>query len=373
MVLTRRAYKAISRWLPNEIITEIIQAAPQSDQASLCRVSKLFHGLCLPLLYRAVRLKTRSSIEAFCAAVLSNNALAELVRSFTAGFRIGLLTPQTSLTTVNSSKALLRLECLSIDISSLQTEHLRQLLHSTFPYLVHCSLGTHDCHHWSSQELDYTLVSFLLRHPALQTLHIQDWDRMEVWPSSSTRIPLLHLHQLQCPFRLVPSIFTGSLKNVGLDWFDIPAPNEVEKTFGALKSMARTDIPFICSNTTAGPSSGVFMPEILNSLSRNIPHTRTLQLEYANDDKVVIRCLMDCLPSFTGLAFLSLECWFPAHSGAQDEDLQTVQAFGEACSTLEGCRLHKCAWRKVAGMWEKYPVEDFMVLAGILTVQVIPF
>ncbi|KAJ7467476.1 hypothetical protein FB451DRAFT_1401484 [Mycena latifolia] len=92
MVLTRRAYKAISRWLPNEIITEIIQAAPQPDQASLCRVSKLFHGLCLPLLYRVVRLKTRASVEAFCIAVLSNTALTEFVRWFTSEWTVGSLT-----------------------------------------------------------------------------------------------------------------------------------------------------------------------------------------------------------------------------------------------------------------------------------------
>ncbi|KAJ6548162.1 hypothetical protein DFH09DRAFT_1087283 [Mycena vulgaris] len=48
MFLTRRAYKSISRWLPNEIITEIL-AASQADQASLCRVSKLFYALCRPL------------------------------------------------------------------------------------------------------------------------------------------------------------------------------------------------------------------------------------------------------------------------------------------------------------------------------------
>ncbi|KAJ7490808.1 hypothetical protein FB451DRAFT_1389566 [Mycena latifolia] len=83
MVLTRRAYKAISRWLPSEIILEIIQAAPQADRASLCRVSKLFHALGLPVLYRVVHLQTRASAEAFGPTVLSNIALGPLVRSFT--------------------------------------------------------------------------------------------------------------------------------------------------------------------------------------------------------------------------------------------------------------------------------------------------
>ncbi|KAJ6548171.1 hypothetical protein DFH09DRAFT_1281621, partial [Mycena vulgaris] len=88
MVLTRRGYKAISRWLPNEIMTEIIQEAPQNDLASLCRVSKLFHGLVVPVLYRAVHLD-HDGAAAFCDAILSNPGLAELVRSLTMAARRG--------------------------------------------------------------------------------------------------------------------------------------------------------------------------------------------------------------------------------------------------------------------------------------------
>jgi hypothetical protein len=84
MDLTRRTSKAISEWFPNEIITQIIEAAPQTaDREALCRASKLFHGLCAPILYRTVVLDNFISVAAFCSAVLSNRALAELVRSFT--------------------------------------------------------------------------------------------------------------------------------------------------------------------------------------------------------------------------------------------------------------------------------------------------
>ncbi|KAF7353954.1 hypothetical protein MVEN_01081800 [Mycena venus] len=83
MVLTRRAYKAISRWLPNEVISEIIQAAPPSDQAALCRTSQLFHALGVPMLYRIVVLCHYESIEGFCSTVLANpSKFAGLVRSF---------------------------------------------------------------------------------------------------------------------------------------------------------------------------------------------------------------------------------------------------------------------------------------------------
>ncbi|KAJ7675138.1 hypothetical protein B0H17DRAFT_1207877 [Mycena rosella] len=68
----RRAYKAISQWLPNEVLTEIIQAATQEDQASLCRVSKLFHALSLPVLNRTVRLAHYASASAFSSAIIEN-------------------------------------------------------------------------------------------------------------------------------------------------------------------------------------------------------------------------------------------------------------------------------------------------------------
>ncbi|KAJ7100492.1 hypothetical protein C8R44DRAFT_946970 [Mycena epipterygia] len=83
MVLTRRAYKAISRWLPNEVITEIIQAASQKDRAALCRTSKLFYGLSVPVLYRVVDIETHVCLLSFSAVISSNPDLAKAVRSFT--------------------------------------------------------------------------------------------------------------------------------------------------------------------------------------------------------------------------------------------------------------------------------------------------
>jgi hypothetical protein len=81
MVLTRRAYKSISRWLPNEVISETIQAAPQSDQIALCRTSKLFHALGIPVLYRVVELYGSSFMTGFCSTVLGNpSKFAGLVR-----------------------------------------------------------------------------------------------------------------------------------------------------------------------------------------------------------------------------------------------------------------------------------------------------
>ncbi|KAJ7186368.1 hypothetical protein C8R46DRAFT_1206380 [Mycena filopes] len=80
MVLTRRQYRAISRWLPNEIITEVITASPKADQAVLTRVSKLFYGLATPVLYKAVDLRTLAKINGFCSSILVNASLSQPVR-----------------------------------------------------------------------------------------------------------------------------------------------------------------------------------------------------------------------------------------------------------------------------------------------------
>jgi hypothetical protein len=69
-------------YLPDELLTDIFEAVPQSDRASVCRASKLFHALCLPLLYRVVDIPP-ASIESFCSAVLSNAVVPALVRSLT--------------------------------------------------------------------------------------------------------------------------------------------------------------------------------------------------------------------------------------------------------------------------------------------------
>ncbi|KAJ7454634.1 hypothetical protein B0H11DRAFT_1926461 [Mycena galericulata] len=89
MVLTRSVRKArsreIARWLPDELITEIIRNISKADQANLCRVSKLFRSLTLPVLNRDVALYVGNGpvLDAFCSALLANPARADAIRSFT--------------------------------------------------------------------------------------------------------------------------------------------------------------------------------------------------------------------------------------------------------------------------------------------------
>ncbi|KAJ7490811.1 hypothetical protein FB451DRAFT_1552416 [Mycena latifolia] len=360
MVLTRRAYKAISRWLPNEIIIEIIQAASQSDRASLCRVSNLFHALCLPVLYRIVHLQTRASAEAFGPTILSDTALGPLVRSFTMGHAC-FFGPKLSPLVLDVCKTLSNLEDLSMPIASIPG--LRELLLCTFPQLSRCNMKGGG--EWSSKEKD-DLVVFLLRHPALTTLYIP-----AIYPTLTTRLPLGRLQELKCPAALVPFIVAHNLHEARLDWYDCEGdvPCDVEKTIIALRSMTRTDVPFVCSIDVYT----LQFTEIVDSISRNLPHTKTLRLKLNLPFFNPQDPLINCLPCFTHLAFLSLECLPRLHNNkfihtlrdTEEEDHQIAQAFGDVCPTLEACRLNRSAWRNSNGMWEAFSKEEFKELSGI--------
>ncbi|KAJ7629581.1 hypothetical protein B0H17DRAFT_1218142 [Mycena rosella] len=351
MVLTRRAYKAISRWLPNEIITEIVQLTLRSDQASLSRVSTLFRDLCLPILYRVVRLNSRASVAGFGAAVLSNNALAELVRSYTAADFFGV--PSSLL--MDSSKALIRLESLSLH-QSLAGADLRALLGLTFPHLVRCRLRTATLqlgpkYAFPSAEKQDVLMSFLLRHPALENLHIEDPYHMEVWPSQSARIPLLHLQRLRCPAKIVPSIDTTNLRRARLCW-----------NTGVL----------ILSNPPKSKTSSFRFGRWPTPISpSNMPNMRTLQLgltfgpTHIDEHNEIMGHLKNYLPRFMTLAFLSLEYTTIWPSAPTFDEKQAIDSLSTVCPTLEACRLHDHAWRKMAGRWEEYAVEEFEALAGL--------
>ncbi|KAJ6548172.1 hypothetical protein DFH09DRAFT_1169908 [Mycena vulgaris] len=163
-------------------------------------------------------------------------------------------------------------------------------------------------------------------------------------------------------------MLANRLKEATLDW-DTPRTVDIEMIVRALSSMTHPDVPFVCSNYHCGSN----FAEIVNSVSRNIPHTRTLSirlLELPMPKHAVIGQFIDCLPRFPGLRFFALEVMYPCSkyfwdNEEEEADKKTVEMLGDASPTLEACCLHQCAWRKVNGAWEKYPVEDFMVLAGL--------
>ncbi|KAJ7244108.1 hypothetical protein C8J57DRAFT_1556138 [Mycena rebaudengoi] len=81
-MLTRRAAKCILRFLPNELLTEVMAKATTADQVALCRVSKLFNRLARRVLYRTLALASPRAVLTCCHRLVSNPELALLVKSF---------------------------------------------------------------------------------------------------------------------------------------------------------------------------------------------------------------------------------------------------------------------------------------------------
>ncbi|KAJ7777164.1 hypothetical protein B0H16DRAFT_1712208 [Mycena metata] len=338
MVLTRRAYKSIARWLPNEVITEIIQAAPPRDQASLCRTTKLFEGLGVPILYRVVNLQVEDaeSIEAFCSTIASHTSkFAKLVRSFTANANLMYYTELDGLNAPlwECVKTLFNLEKLRIRGSLAYGHGVPEWLSLTFPRLDHGELYVTG-RDWTSKERRGTLASFLLRHPALKSVRITDFISLELWPPTATRIPLHDLQRIWAPPTVFPALVVDDLREVRLDWqcdYEVNM-TPAEPTFIALSAMARD-----------GPPD-------------KIPHVKKH------------------LPRFTHLEFFAFESLDEVDGRltfgeTEAEDQLTVHDFGDLCPTLQACRLSKNAWRRVNGTWERFPADDFLARAGITLVD----
>ncbi|KAJ7100507.1 Alpha/Beta hydrolase protein [Mycena epipterygia] len=111
--------------------------------------------------------------------------------------------------------------------------------------------------------------------------------------------------------------------------------DELENLIVTLNSLPRHDIPFTCC--IEDWDDAIDTPQIMDSISRNIPHTvtKTLQLVCLDadfdDNEIVntIHRIRECLPRFTGLVYLGMEGYRPVEN--------EVKAWGDACPMLEAC------------------------------------
>ncbi|KAJ6487185.1 hypothetical protein C8R47DRAFT_517426 [Mycena vitilis] len=365
MVLTRRQYKDISRWFPNEIIAEVVQVAPQADQAALCRVSRLFHSVGIPVLYRAVEVVGRDSMKAVSLVILSNPLLPDLVRSFSAtGDRAqwsdtnATSTPQI----LSALKLLLRLEDLSLIHFTIREEDRHSFLQLSFP----CLRGCHFDFSTIGGGIFPLVFYFAQHHPSLRSLFVSMSGNAPGDPLLPLRLP--HLRRLSGPLCLVSSI-TGAqdLREVRLRWpfgDKKPSAHEVEKTIRTLKSMILDETAFVFSNDEC---SGIYA-DVLESVSSHLPHTKTLRLRMQVEswtglpDYKKFEHLRNHLPHFTNLRFLSSTMH---RIDSLEVSRSTVKDVSDIYPSLEECCFNQRAWRRVNGTWEELPYQDFMRLAGI--------
>ncbi|KAJ6585597.1 hypothetical protein B0H19DRAFT_425093 [Mycena capillaripes] len=262
-----------------------------------------------------------------------------------------------------SFRKLLHLEQLSIRIAVWE-EHRDTFLRCSFPHLLSCHLGLATIGEGGIFPL---VTSFLERHPSLRTFStpLKAFSRDGADPLIPFSLP--HLQNFRGPATLVPVISgTQDLREVRLSWFRQHSAQDIEEIARTLKSMTREDFPFICSNYDCDNS----FIEVLESISRNLPHTNTLEMRgygFNVSNEIKLSHLKNCLPRFTGLRVLSLAMAVDDDDPASREEAtrRMTRDLGDICPSLEACRLNTYAWRKVNAMWEQYPADDFPELASI--------
>ncbi|KAF7340887.1 hypothetical protein MSAN_02118200 [Mycena sanguinolenta] len=352
MVLTRRAQMEISQWLPNEILVHIIQYSRNADQATLARVSTLFRDLCLPVLYRVVKIKGPRGIASFCSAIRENPPRADAVRSFT------LDAPKTrdseSCSDISLAPLKLMLKLNHLSISRLDSPTCVALEDCNFPELISCDIRVRAI---DARFCD-PVARFLARHPTLKRLHLNSSM------SSVGRVTLPNLEFYEGGAGFILALDAISLKEVYLAWF---SNDNAEKIIIGLSSITQPDFPVISSHTS-GSWGG--LRQIVTSLSKHMRHIKTLRLYCLRDSfgQDTIRHITESLPRFTGLLYLEVGSFGHVRmlmSGASDEDRMAAEAWGEACPTLEACGLNKRAWRKIDGRLQEFPIKEFKILAGL--------
>ncbi|KAJ7605219.1 hypothetical protein FB45DRAFT_493294 [Roridomyces roridus] len=358
----QKAYMRITRWLPNEVLTEIIQNAPRADLVTLCRVSKLFHALALPSLNQTVVLETsmrrREVLEAFCRAIMQSPERADSLRSlsFTSGYLYRSLPAEDSL--IESLRLMRRLEHLVIqDFRPLGV--VSCLARLTFPNLLSFSL-TYPASGWKTHVED-----FLSRHPTIT--HLRLWliggedpvpegallPKLQYYHGTARLLSAFSKHRLQC-------VRTAWAENA-----DVPvtcASIVIEK-LGVQASPNLASLSIVCINATQASDAIIH-------LSNHTSHLQKLKLHsYARYiTRAMVNDITACLPRFERLKYLLFDY---AHKGdrlvydvGEDEEPEILKTWANSSSTLRGCRFCEIACVKVGQKWEECSPEELDAEAG---------
>ncbi|KAJ6464514.1 hypothetical protein C8R45DRAFT_501193 [Mycena sanguinolenta] len=289
MVWTRRAYREkmeISRWLPNEVLVQIIQHSLKADQATLSRVSKLFRDLCLSVLYRDVEIKHSIYAPSFCLAIIENPSRADHIRSLVLNIR-----PYYRRTKIRrdlilaSLKLMSKLDHLSVSgfvLDNCFGDRCALLEECSFPRLIDCDISVPRRGIWGSppQNDPADLVAaFLARHPTLKRIRIQvdSLSSLDLGfrmvTSSPVRVSLPNLEYYEGEAAFIPAINANGLQQIRLIWRS--KDENVDKIIARMSPMTNPDEPFVSSHVYLADTSPY---QIVTSVSTHMPYTRTLRL-----------------------------------------------------------------------------------------------
>ncbi|KAJ7612205.1 hypothetical protein FB45DRAFT_940093 [Roridomyces roridus] len=371
MVSTRRAQKArmlITRWLPNEVLTHIIGYLYRPDQATVARISRLFHGLTLPLLNRTIVLDMVDRpdiIWELCLTFTDHPERADAVRSLTimnSSWGESNLDFSQLFETINLMK---QLEYLHFEdgrshdalISRLSVLSLPDLstLHMIFP----------------QSDLRNTAVSeFLSRHPTLTHVHLWDIDDSESDPTPPDRellgtpnlLPNLQLYQGTTQF--LDAFCTRSLEAARI----CVHQGNIHKVL-ALEELRDPALPFALSLDIRVKDDE--MREVLEFLAEHATYITSLQIRilgrrFPDEITACIDSITQFLPQFPNLGNLELNHDF-YNSPLLAVSEEAWQTWIGIAPTLRACCVGKRAWQKVdqlESQWVEYTRNKFEAQAG---------
>ncbi|KAJ7938560.1 hypothetical protein B0H13DRAFT_2301595 [Mycena leptocephala] len=353
MVLTRRAYKSIFRWLPNEVLSEALSYLSEADLVALCKTSRLANGLATPLLYCAVSFSTVTAIENFLS-VLTKYADSEAPRSrYVREFSLLVLETKLSADLIDtitsflphfSNLDTLKLLCLEGDFPPI-------LRHSTFPnlrsfsYILPVQVSASGA----------SVSNFVNRHPYITTLDLYQAG------ASLDRLDPMHLPRLKrytgshtsLPFLICPD---NTLQYICIFFFSSEDMEDLMATLGTIVSprihglVSRSDVVREASILRCLVSG---MPRItFLSFRKVVVKAGRISLEYAAE-------IVEHLGGMCNLSILEFRDFEPAGDNDPEVevdqemiDREIVELWGDACPPLFRVVLHGKQWEYQDTGWE---------------------
>ncbi|KAJ7619631.1 hypothetical protein FB45DRAFT_1062991 [Roridomyces roridus] len=353
----QKAYMRITRWFPNEVLTAIIDNAARADQATLCRVSTLFHALALPVLNRRVILRTDYTepevLEAFCNAIIRNLARADSVRSFTFINEPSVVLVEDFL--IQSLKLMTRLEHLFID-DFRPRGVVSRLADIDFPNLWSCTLEFH------AEAWEQHVAKFLARHPTIMHLRLQTWaaEGEHLMPEGTLLPELQYYHG---PLHLLSGFSKHSLQAVRTSW----TGRETSSFMENLSAQTGLDL----ASLSLYYLDAAEVSDVLIHLSKHMPHLEKLELHFwdaPTSTAVIVNDVNAFQRRFKRLAYLAMafSSLDESHYAVveSDNERRAFEMWTNASLSLRGCCIGQTAWRKVGQKWEDCSKKLFRSEAG---------
>ncbi|KAJ7244098.1 hypothetical protein C8J57DRAFT_1365456 [Mycena rebaudengoi] len=341
-MLTCRAAKCILRFLPNELLTEIIANAAPADQVALCRVSKLFSRLVHRVLYRTITL-------ALPRAVL----LALLVKSFdisasklngTHIHPLDLISAALACTT--------NLETLNFIFARGASPFIECIDSRTFPAL-RCLVLRADL------DAEPALLAFLHRHPLLGVLKLFGPAEPFAALLSTIGMPcLLDLNYLKATAAVFPVLLATSgssaplyLTAAEIDW-KLVGPLDALPPLRALTAHSASLTKLVCF--CSGPNLDL-IPLVAQNFPRLVVlkvHASSGLLSRAHDAETLTTIRTALAHLSTLCAFQYTDAHFRFSIAHREHDRATIASWATSCPALRQCTLNGHIWKRCAATGE---------------------